>query len=357
MMESGPVGERTGARGVRMIDVATSLGVSRATVSLVMRNSPLVSEKTRTAVLAEAERLGYVYNQAAANLRTQRNDLVGLVMPDVINPFVAEVSLGVQEVLGQVGFFVMIANTVDRLELQAQILRSLVEHRAAGVVTIPALTSTADAFDGIRRSGLPTVTLLRDLVGLELPFVGTDEAAIGRLGAEHLIGVHGCRRVAYFGGDPLASPRVGRLRAFHRAAADAGADWDEAWSEPVEATVDAAYERAGRLLSAGVVPPAGLLCHSDNLAYGLVRALGDHRAPGDHRACGDHGDDPVSVLGIDDLHQSAMWNPSISSIATDPVELGRVCGRVLLAEMGQPVSGSRRPTAPEVHARASCGCA
>lgn len=343
------MGERTGPRGVRMIDVATSLGISRATVSLVMRNSPLVSEKTRVAVLAEAERLGYVYNQAAANLRTQRNDLVGLVMPDVINPFVAEVSLGVQEVLGEVGFFVMIANTVDRLELQAQILRSLVEHRAAGVVTIPALTSTADAFVALRRSGLPTVTLLRDIDGVDLPFVGTDEAAIGRLGAEHLIGVHGCRRVAYFGGDQLASPRIGRLRAFRRAAAKTGADWDEEWSEPVEATADAAYERATRLLAAGTRPPAGVLCHSDNMAYGLVRALGDHRLDGDHER--------VSVLGIDDLHQSAMWNPSISSIATDPVGLGRVCGRVLLAEMGLPVAGSRRPTAPEVHARASCGCA
>lgn len=350
------MGERTGARGVRMIDVANSLGVSRATVSLVMRDSPLVSEKTRAAVLAEAERLGYVYNQAAANLRTQRNDLVGLVMPDVINPFVAEVSLGVQEVLGEVGFFVMIANTVDRLDLQAQILRSLVEHRAAGVVTIPALTSTADAFAALRRSGLPTVTLLRDIEGVDLPFVGTDEAAIGRLGAEHLIGVHGCRRVAYFGGDPLASPRVGRLRAFHRAATKAGVDWDDVWSEPLEATADAAYERATRLLSAGTRPPAGVLCHSDNVAYGLVRALGDHRVAGDH-GTGDHGEGPVAVLGIDDLHQSAMWNPSISSIATDPVGLGRVCGRVLLTEMGLRVSGSRRPSAPEVHARASCGCA
>ncbi|GAB3758486.1 LacI family DNA-binding transcriptional regulator [Microlunatus parietis] len=336
---------RSGGRRVRMIDVADSLGVSRATVSLVMRNSPLVSATTRTAVLAEAERLGYVYNQAAANLRTQRNDLVGLVMPDVMNPFVGEVSLGVQEVLGEVGFFVMIANTVDRLELQEQILRSLVEHRAAGVVTIPAITSGPEHFAVIRRSDLPTVTLLRDIEGVGLPFVGTDEAAIGRLGARHLIEVHGCRRVAYFGGDPLASPRVGRLRAFRRASSKAHVDWDAVWSEPVEASADAAYRRAGELLAAGVRPPDGVLCHSDNVAYGLVRALGDHGSP------------EVSVLGIDDLHQSAMWNPPISSIATDPVGLGRVCARVLLDEMGLPAKGSRRPPAPKVHARVSCGCA
>jgi LacI family transcriptional regulator, galactose operon repressor len=338
-------GDRPGARRVRMIDVANSLGLSRATVSLVMRGSPLVSAATRSIVLAEAERLGYIYNQAAANLRTQRNDLVGLVMPDVLNPFVAEVSLGVQEVLGEVGFFVVIANTVDRLDLQRQILQSLVEHRAAGVVTIPALPSTADDLAGIGRSGLPTVLLLRHIGGVELPFVGTDEAAIGRLGAEHLLAVHGCRRVAYFGGDPLASPRVGRMRSFRRAVTDADADWDATWSEPLEATADAAYHRACELLAAGP-PPDGVLCHSDNVAYGLARAL----------RLGTPGAARCAVLGIDDLHQSAMWNPPISSIATDPAELGRVCARVLLAEMGMPVEGSRTPPAPEVHARPSCGC-
>ncbi|MGP3931180.1 LacI family DNA-binding transcriptional regulator [Nonomuraea sp. KM88] len=338
-------GDRARGRRVRMIDVANSLGLSRATVSLVMRNSPLVSAATRSAVLAEAERLGYIYNQAAANLRTQRNDLVGLVMPDVMNPFVAEVSLGVQEVLGEVGFFVTIANTVDRLDLQRQILQSLVGHRAAGVVTIPALTSAADHFAGIRRSGLPTVLLLRHIDGVDLPFVGTDEVAIGRLGAEHLIAVHGCRRVAYFGGDPLASPRVGRMRAFREAVAGAGAGWDAAWSEPLEATADAARRRAADLLAAGP-PPDGVLCHSDNVAYGLAKAL----------RLGTPDATPCAVLGIDDLHQSAMWNPSISSIATDPVELGRVCGRVLLAEMGMPVEGGRTPPPPEIHARASCGC-
>lgn len=338
-------GDRPGARRVRMIDVADSLGLSRATVSLVMRDSPLVSAATRSAVLAEAERLGYIYNQAAANLRTQRNDLVGLVMPDVMNPFVGEVSLGVQEVLGEVGYFVMIANTVDRTDLQGQILRSLVEHRAAGVVSIPALTSTADDFAGIGRSGLPTVLLLRHLDGVDLPFVGTDEVAIGRLGAEHLLGIHACRRVAYFGGDPLASPRVGRMESFRRAVAEGGAGWDGVWSEPFEATADAAYRRATELLMAGP-PPDGVLCHSDNVAYGLVKALRQ----------GTPEERPCAVLGIDDLHQSAMWNPSISSIATDPVELGRVCGRVLLAEMGMAIRGRDTPPAPELHARASCGC-
>lgn len=333
-------------RRVRMLDVANSLGVSRATVSLVMRRSPLVSEATRAAVLAEADRLGYVKNQAAANLRSQRNDLVGLVMPDVINPFVAEVSLGVQEILGEFGYFPMIANTTDRLDLQRRILRSLLEQRAAGLVTIPVLTSTASELDWLDRGDLPAVMLLRQIDGLNWPFVGTDEEAIGRMGVAHLVERHQCRRVAYFGGDQLASPRVGRLASFVRAADEAGVEVDEAWSEALEATAVAAYRVATERMRAGP-PPDGVLCHSDNVAYGLLTAL---------REAG-FGPDECAVVGIDDLHQSAMWNPAVSSIAVDPVGLGRVCGRLLLTEMGVLVEGPLEPSAPELHARVSCGCA
>lgn len=328
-----------------MIDVAESLGVSRATVSLVMRNSPLVAESTRAAVRAEADRLGYVYNQAAANLRTQRNDLVGLVMPDVINSFVAEVSIGVQAVLRDLGFYVMIANTVDENDLQRKILGSLVEIRAAGIVTIPTLTSTSEDLEWLDRTPVPAVLLLRHIDGLSLPFVGTDESAIGRLGARHLISVHDCRRLGYFGGDDLASPRVGRLASFRKAGRRARMELDGAWSEPFEATTRAAYERALALLAEGP-PPDGVLCHSDNVAYGLMKALQSHGI----------GPDRCAVLGIDDLHYSEMWNPAISSIATDPVELGRVCGRVLLHEMGVVVDGSQSPVQPQLRARASCGC-
>lgn len=338
--------DRDVRRRVRMIDVADSLGLSRATVSLVMRDSPLVSEATRVAVLAEAERLGYVKNRAAANLRSQRNDLVGLVMPDVINPFVAEVSLGVQEILGEFGYFPMIANTTDRLDLQHRILLNLLEQRAAGLVTIPALTSRPSDLEWLNREDLPSVMLLRQIEGIDWPFVGTDEVAIGRIGLDHLVGRHECRRVAYFGGNRLASPRVGRMQSFVTAAQEAGVSVDSAWSGDVEATADASYRAAVELLSNGP-PPQGVLCHSDNVAYGLLTAL---------REAG-HGPEACAVVGIDDLHQSAMWHPALSSIAVDPVDLGRVCGRLLLTEMGVLVEGALEPQLPELHARVSCGCA
>lgn len=106
------------SRRVRMLDIAQAAGLSRATVSQVMRDSPLISPATRDAVLREADRLGYVYHRGAANLRTLRSDVVALVMPDIVNPFVGEVTLGAQEVLAEHGFFVVIANTQERADAQ-----------------------------------------------------------------------------------------------------------------------------------------------------------------------------------------------------------------------------------------------
>ncbi|GAA1586903.1 MULTISPECIES: LacI family DNA-binding transcriptional regulator [Kribbella] len=332
-------------RRVRMLDVANSLGVSRATVSLVMRGSPLVSTATRESVLAEADRLGYVYNQAAASLRTQRNDVVGLVMPDIVNPLVAEVSLGAQEVLTGLGYFAAIVNTSESVETQQRLFRTLVQQRVAGVIIIPALRTGADDVAEMSRSQLPFVVLTRAFPDSGVPFVGTDDLMIGRIGVEHLTGTHGCREIAYFGGNLLATPRVARERSFREAAAAAGAVCDETWSAPFDAGIVDAYQAATRLLDHGP-PPRGILCHSDQVAYGLLKAL---QLKG-------YTPEDCSVVGIDDLLQSQLWTPSVSSIAVQPTEIGRVCARVLLAEIGTPTDGPLAPPQPVLHPRTSCGC-
>jgi len=340
----GEAGVASDGRRVRMLDIADAAGLSRATVSLVMRNSPLVSETTRETVLREAGRLGYVYHRGAANLRTQRSDVVGVVMPDIVNPFVGEVSLGAQEVLAEHGFFVVIANTQDRAEAQTHMIRSLVEQRVAGLITIPVLDTDDDQVAELSRSGLPVVLLTRDLPRSGLPFVGPDDVAVGRLGARHLVDDHCCRTVAYFGGNAVASPRIVRERAFRRTVGRR-AEVVRAWNVAFDAELRTAYETASRLLDEGP-PPAGVQCHSDSVAYGLLRALRDHGLDVD--AC--------RVLGIDDLRQSAAWNPSVSSIAVHPVELGRISARILLQLLGHSGIRPGRPPAPTLSARESCGC-
>src|SRR5699024_2401423 len=112
-------------------------GVSRATVSLVMKNSPLVATDTRDRVIRVANELGYVYNRHAASFRAQRSQTVGLVVTDLRNPFFGEIVATIQQFLGERGYFVIVMNTLDDLDQQEKALTRLLETRADGVLLVP----------------------------------------------------------------------------------------------------------------------------------------------------------------------------------------------------------------------------
>ena len=95
---------------VTLAHVAADAGVSRATASLVFRGSPLISDETTNRVLASMERLGYVYNRAAASLRAQKSHTIGLAVTDITNPFFAELAVAVEEHLDEVQYTLLLTN-------------------------------------------------------------------------------------------------------------------------------------------------------------------------------------------------------------------------------------------------------
>ncbi|WP_432889898.1 LacI family DNA-binding transcriptional regulator [Kribbella sp. CA-245084] len=328
---------------VRMLDVAAAAGVSRSTVSNVLRGREDVAEDLRLRVLEHADRLGYVYNRGAAGLRMRQSQLVGLVIPDIANPFISEAVRGAHEVLAARGYLVATIETGDDVERQAVVLRSLAEHRVDGFLLLPALGSVAEDVLATL-AGLPAVILNRDIGAANLPYVGPDEESVGRLGAEHLISTHGCSSIAYFGGSPAARPRVERAHAFGRYAAGSDVDLASSWSVPCEASPAAAYEIARDLLVGGDVP-AGVMCHSDTIAYGLLRAL----------RASDVSSERCRVIGCDDLPDSAFWNPSLTSVSVDSSLIGRTAANSLLRTFGHDLDLTDVP-APHLILRESCGC-
>ena len=110
-MNPGVQDPRQAARRVTVTDVARAAGVSRSTVSLVLRNSPLVKRETRRRVEEAIDRLGYVYNRNAANLRRRTSDMVAMVINDLTNPFFAELAVGLEEALQAAGYVSLMANT------------------------------------------------------------------------------------------------------------------------------------------------------------------------------------------------------------------------------------------------------
>jgi LacI family transcriptional regulator len=341
------VRERDSRRRVTLADVAQHAGFSRSTASLVFQESPLVARDTRETVLSSAEALGYVYDRRAAALRTRRSDTVGLLIPGLVNPFFAALVQAIEEELAPVGLTVLLANSLESPARQEALVTTFLEYRVDGLLIVPAIGSTPSVVTSLDRLGVPHVLLTRKVAGVNADWVGSDDHRGGAIAAEHLL-EHGCRRLAYVGGPPEVYARATRHTGFLETVRAADAEFVAEWSEGTATSSSAGYEAARQLLAAGR-PPEGLACHSDAIAFGVMRALRD---------AGARVGEDVRVVGYDDVEHARSWAPSLSSISVSSEAMGRAAARLLTERIGSSdTSAAPRTTvfAPLLRARESCG--
>jgi DNA-binding LacI/PurR family transcriptional regulator len=344
---------------VTLIDVAQHCGVSRATVSLVLNDSPLVATKTRDRVRQAMVELGYVYNRAAASLRTQHSDAIGVVLTNITNPYFAEFAAGLQDALTSSGTVPLLAVSGENRALQRRLVKSFVERNVDGIVLVPAHgTQPGDLPDLV---GTPLVLLARRLNGLDVDYVGAQNRDGGYAAAEHLYS-HGCRRIAFVGGFTDSSARQERAGGVAEFLNDHGLTLSADYSVVCEPARPQAREAAMRLLTAdpdvdepNVHGPNvdgsnvdGIVCFSDVVAFGVVDAIAD---------LGRTVGSDVRVIGFDDVHDAGLNRPSLSSVAVPARETGRRAGELVL----ERAAGSTERTVSEefptkLEPRETCGC-
>jgi len=327
-----------------LIDVARHCGVSRATVSLVLNDSPLVADQTAKRVRQAMSELGYVYNRAAAALRTQRSDAVGVVMTQLTNPYFAEFAAGLQDVLTHSGTVPLLAVSGEDRELQHRLVTSLVERTVDGIVLIPAHgTKAADLPDLL---GTPLVLMARRVPDVDVDYVGAENREGGYAAAEHLYG-HGCRKIAFIGGYLDASAREERAGGVSALLTDHGLALDQELSVTCEPLRPPARDVTIQLLT-DHPDVDGIVCVSDVVAFGVLDALAD---------LGLRVGSDIRVIGFDDVHDAGLNRPSLSSVAVPARETGRRAAQLVL----ERAAGSTEPTVREefptkFEPRETCGC-
>src|SRR4051794_39344253 len=212
---------RSERRNVTIIDIARAAGVSKSTVSLVLRGSPMVKGETRERVTKAMEAHGYVYNRGAASLRRARTDIIGMVINDLANPFFAELAIGIERALQNSGYIPFIANTAENVVRQAEVVRSMREHGAAGLILCPALDTDAQEIRSLTSPGVPLILAIRRILGARVSLVASDNVAGAARATRHLIGL-GHRRIAYVGGAERMVVRQDRVTGFRQAMDEAG---------------------------------------------------------------------------------------------------------------------------------------
>lgn len=328
-----------------LTDIAKLAGVSRSTVSLVLRESPLVAEATRKRVRSALEKSGYLYNRQAANLRTTRTDTVGIVVSDITNPYYAELVAGAESILEQSGRVAFITHTEESLPRQERFLKRMREQRVDGVLISAASGTRSAALQPFVDAGIPLVQIVRGVDTRRFDYVSGDNRLGVRFATEHLLGL-GHRRIGYLGSSVASSVTRDRFAGYKDALARQQIDPDPALVRECLPTWSEATAAMASLLSLRD-PPTALACFNDILALGAMLALSESgRLPGRDFA----------VVGYDDVQLAAAWKPGLTTIAVRPRELGREAGQLLLDR----INGSTRSPqsiliAPRLVIRESCG--
>lgn len=317
--------ERPAPRRVTLADIAAACGLSKATVSLVLRDSPLVHADTRARVRAELERQGYVYHRGAASLRRGGSNAVALVVNDLANPFFAEFAAGVDAALAEAGYVLLLGSTGESPERQQAVLASLAEHGPAALILSPAEHTDAARLRRLLGPRLPVLVFNRALDGegaAGWDYLALDNHQGARLATEHLL-AQGHRAVAFFGGHRDSSSCGERRAGYRDALATAGLAPDPAWLVECAPTRLEAARHAGALFVRDPAPTAAV-CYNDAVALGLMAGL----AARGRRAGAD-----FAVVGFDDIAEAAVAAPPLTTVAADPRARGLQAARLVLARL------------------------
>ena len=298
---------------VTVRDVARKAGVSISTVSRALAVPEKVAQETRARVEEAAAELGYQPNRAAAGLRAGRTNAVGLMVPDLSNPYFAMVAQGVAEAARSHGLGVFVVDFEESTELEVELLRSLA-HQTDGLILASPRSLEADR----AAAGAKPVVVINQDPPLA---VGCDYRQGAAQALEHLAAL-GHRRVAYVAG-PATSWSDRRRREGLLARAE-GLGVEVVVVGPQRPTVDGGGDAAQAVLESGVT---AAITFNDVVAVGLVRAV---------QARGGRVPDDLSVIGFDDTFLAPLVTPALTSVGADLRDLGRRAADLLVERLARP---------------------
>jgi len=328
-----------------LTDIASEAGVSVTTVSLSFQPGSRISDGTRKKILRIARRCGYVPNQAARNLRRQRTLTLGVIVPDITNPFFATLIRHAEIVALERGYEVVSAESRWEGQDELRAIESMARLRVDGLLFCCSETSD-ESLPLLARYGIRHVLMDSCPAGYDGAFVGNDLHAAGRLAGKHL-GEVGCRAPVFLTGT-TSRDEFSSFRLLHEGLAEGlhlrGVAWQPECVVPAGLTFEAGLA-AGHKLLAAEPQTDGIFCANDACAWGAMEAISES---------GRRVGQDIAVMGVDDLVASRMSCISLTSIRQPYPELARIAANSLIDTIEDDTTESIRASlAPELVVRDS----
>jgi DNA-binding LacI/PurR family transcriptional regulator len=324
--------------------VADAAGVSTATVSRVLSGLAGVSADVGDRVRAAVRTLGYQPNRVARSLRVRTTRTIGVVIPDIENPFFTRVVRGIEEVLQAAEYSLLLANSNETPSRERINLATLQAEGVAGVIFTAVEGQRLD-YRELLGERLPMVALSRVLPGLKVDTVTVANAEGGRMAVAHLIAL-GHRRIGFISGPIGISTARERQSGYEKALQEAGLPVSRDLIQYADFRQSGGYSSMQQLLDMRV-PPSAVFAGSNLMTLGALQAIHER---------GFAIPDKIAIVGFDDMPWAVSLQPPLTAVAQPAFEVGTSAARLLLERLHDPDRPIRHVVLEtRLVVRASCG--
>ena len=314
---------------VTIKDIAEAINISYSTVSRALNDKYGVKPETRRKVLEAARSLGYQPNAVAQGLVTRRTSSIGLILPDITNPFYPEVAAGVERAADEQGLSVLLCNTNWMEHKQRRYLELFAQRRVDGLIVSP-ISDEIEADVSLALRNLPIVYVSNAPRKASRPFVIIDDRAGAREATRHLL-AQGYESVGFIGAQTGSVSVSDRLEGYREALREYGHDYGDRYMYLSDFRQMTGYEVIRRLIREKAAPRA-VFAENDFIALGVLQGA---------RELGLSVPEELAIVGFDDVPMAGFGDIGLSTVRQPKRDMGYESVKLLLAEM------QRQPAAPE----------
>ena len=312
------------AMKITINDIAKMAGVSKGTVSRVINDKPYgVGDEVREKIKKIIDEVGYKPNQLARSIVTSKSKTIGLIIPDINNPFFPKLVRGIEDFAFSKGYTVFLCNSDEDAKKEEYYLCDFIEKRVDGIILAPSSTTNPKLNQLLSDYNHPFAVVDRQIQGLDCDiFVGSDNVKGAYQAVKHLI-ENGYKKIAFFGGDRELSNTVFRYEGYKRALKDSNINIDDNLVMFGRYSLESGEKLMEDIIENKIVFDA-VFATCDLLAIGALRTMKKNSISVPNE---------VAIMGYDNIYISELMDPPLTTVEQKIYEIASKVTKMLIAKI------------------------